>query len=114
MRRQRAWSVVEEVSAHRPERGKRYAPELRARILLFAEARRDEGTSWEAIAAELGMSTETLRGWREADAGASRAMVPVRVVDETLPRGVSITSPSGYRIEGLTLQDATRVLRELG
>jgi transposase-like protein len=114
MYRHRAWSLVEEVAAHRPERGKRYTPELRERIIAYAADRHAEGVSWESIAAELGMSTETLRGWRTADDGSSRAMVPVRVVPDAEVISVRVVSPGGHRIEGLTLDDAVYVLRALG
>jgi hypothetical protein len=41
-------------------------------------------------------------------------MVPVRVVPEAGVSAVSVVSPGGYRIEGLTLDDAMYALRTLG
>jgi hypothetical protein len=115
MTSQQVWRVRAAVSSHRPERGKRYSPELRARILAFAAAWHDEGASWERIATELGLSTETLRGWRAGEAASdAHAMVPVHVVADHDRQGVSIPSVSGHRIEGLTLDDAVYVLRALG
>jgi Transposase len=115
MTNKQGWRVRAAVASHRPERGKRYSPELRARILAFAASRREEGSSWETIALELGLSTETLRNWRTADApSGSHAMVPVHVVAERERRSVSVVSLSGHRIEGLSLDDAVYVLRALG
>jgi hypothetical protein len=115
MTSQQGWRVRAAVASHRPERGKRYSPELRGRIVAFAASRREEGASWESIAIELGLSTETLRSWRAAEApSGSHAMVPVHVVAERDRRAVSIVSVGGHRIEGLSLDDAVYVLRALG
>jgi hypothetical protein len=115
MTSRQGWRVRAAIASHRPERGKRYSPELRARILAFAASRREEGTSWETIAIELGLSTETLRSWRSTGPPAgSQAMVPVHVVPERDGRGVIVVSVSGHRIEGLSLDDAVYILRALG
>jgi|SRR5580692_2727981 hypothetical protein len=112
---QQVWRVRAAVASHRPERGKRYSLELKARILAFAMSWHDEGASWERIATELGLSTETLRSWRAGEAPSEpHAMVPVHVVPEHHGQGVSIVSVSGHRIEGLSLDDAVYVLRALG
>ena len=107
-------SLQEAVASHRPERGKHYSPELRERIVAFALARHDEGTSWETIASELGLATETLRAWRSAEGRSTTAMVPVSVVEDVPSEGVRVVSPSGFRIEGLVLDEAVYVLRALG
>jgi hypothetical protein len=52
------------VASHRPERGKRYSPSLKQRIVEFVALRHAEGASWATIASELGMSGATLRVWR--------------------------------------------------
>jgi hypothetical protein len=112
---QRASSLRAALASHQPGRGKRYPRDLKARIIEFARARRGEGASWERISDELGISYETGRRWcLAAEAKTSRAMVPVRVVAEGTDRPVTIASPSGYSIEGLTLQQAVAVLRALG
>jgi DNA-binding transcriptional regulator YiaG len=115
MTNQQVWRVRAAVAKHRPERGKRYSPELKARIVEFAASRHDEGVSWDGVATELGLSTETLRNWRMGEAPAgSQAMVPVHVVAERAGRGVSVVAVSGHRIEGLSLDEAVYVLRALG
>ena len=42
-------------------------------------------------------------------------MVPVQVREEPLEeRGLAIVTPSGLRVEGLSLEAAVRVLQQLG
>jgi transposase-like protein len=110
-----ASSLRAALADHEPARGKRYEPALKARIIEFARSRRDQGASWMQIADEIGLGFETLRRWCIAEEPrSSRAMVPVQVVAEPSDRTVRIVSASGYRIEGLTLQEAVSVLRALG
>jgi hypothetical protein len=101
--------------AHRPARGKLYAPEVQADVVEFARGRRADGASWKQIATELGMRFETVRRWCERAPG-TRPLKRIEVVDEgraTAPVRC-VVSPSGHRLEGLTLQDAIAVLRALG
>jgi hypothetical protein len=63
------------------------------------------------LAIELGVAAGTILRWTQ---GGTRALVPVQVVPDQTPTCIAIVSPSGFRIEGLTLADAVSVLRELG
>ncbi len=101
--------------AHRPGRGKLYAPAVQSAVVEFAERRRAEGGSWQQIAAELGMQFETVRRWC-TKTPAAKVFKSVEVVEEVRDEAPSlrIVSPSGHRLEGLTLQDAISVLRALG
>jgi hypothetical protein len=95
-------------------RGRRYPTELRQRVVAWAKQRHVEGASWETIKEELGQKFDTVRRWCLA-AGSSRALVPVRVVARrTEPRLVSVVSPGGFRIDGVTMAEAAALLRELG
>jgi hypothetical protein len=95
-------------------RGKRYPAELRQRVAAWAMRRHAQGASWEAIKAELGQKFDTVRRWCLA-AGSSRALARVRVVSERVePRLVSVVSPAGFRIDGVTMGEAAALLRELG
>ena len=86
-------------------------PELKARATAWIAEQRAEGRTVAALAAELGVAAGTILRWSR---GSVRAIVPVHVVpDETSP-AVAVVSPSGFRIEGLSLADAVRALRELG
>lgn len=62
------------------------------------------------LAAELGVAPGTVLRWSNERV---RAMVPVRVVPDATAERVAVVSPSGFRIEGLSLVDAVRLLREL-
>jgi transposase-like protein len=110
-----AGSLRVALASHEAGRGKRYPRELKARIIEFARARREDGTSWAQIAEDLGIAFETVRRWcLAAEPATPRSMVPVRVVADGADRTVTIGSPAGYRIEGLTLREAVAVLRALG
>jgi transposase-like protein len=103
------------LASHQPARGKRYSPALKARVIEFAQSRRDEGASWERIADDIGVSFETVRRWcLAAEPKPVRAMVPVRVVADEDEPTVRVVSAGGHRIEGLTLHEAVVVLRALG
>jgi hypothetical protein len=92
-------------------RGRCVAPELKARARAWIAEQRARGRRVADIAAELGVAPGTVHRWSE---GGVRAIVPVRVVPDEAPSVVAIVSPSGFRIEGIALADAVRVLRELG
>jgi len=70
------------------------------------------GASWEEIKRELGQQFDTVRRWC-VDAGETKA--PVRVVATKVPsRTLSVVSPAGFRIDGLTPAEAAALLREIG
>ncbi len=95
-------------------RGRRYPAELRARVVTWARGRRAAGASWEEIKLELGQQFDTVRRWC-VEAGETKALVPVRVVAPRVPvRTLSVVSPGGFRIDGLTPGEAAALLRELG
>jgi hypothetical protein len=95
-------------------RGKRYPTELRQRVVAWATRRHAQGASWQTIKAELGQRFDTVRRWC-LSAGSSRALARVRVVAERAePRLVSVVSPAGFRIDGVTMAEAAALLRELG
>ena len=95
-------------------RGRRYPAELRARVVSWANGRRVEGASWEEIKRELGQRFDTVRRWC-VDGTETKDLVPVRVVATTVPaRALSVVSPMGFRIDGLTPAEAAALLREIG
>jgi hypothetical protein len=95
-------------------RGKRYPAELRTRVVNWARGRRAEGASWEEIKRQLGQQFDTVRRWC-VDGDETKALVPVRVVTTEVPsRTLSVVSPTGYRIDGLTLSEAAALLGEIG
>lgn len=96
-------------------RGKRYPRELRERVVAWAKRRRAAGASLESIKRDLGQRYDTVRRWcAVATPAPARALVPVRVIVERQERTVSVVSPSGFRVDGLSLPEAAALLRELG
>lgn len=94
--------------------------ELRHRVAKWLREQRAEGRTGAELAAELGIAAGTVFRWsseREVvhrEGGAGTAIVPVNVVpDAATTARVAIVSPSGFRMEGITLEDAVRALREL-
>lgn len=95
--------------------------DLRARVTAFAKRRRESGASWGTIKKELGQSFDTVRRWCVETATPQRreqrptALVPVRVMPSRAPgRTVSVVSPAGFRVDGLTIAEAAALLREVG
>ena len=95
---------------------------VRSAAVAVSVDRRADGATWEEIARELGFGVTTLQRWASSPTGsAGRAVtvsaVPV-VVDDDGPRSEAaplvLVSPRGYRLEGLRLEDAARVLQVLG
>lgn len=96
-------------------RGKRYPAELQARVVVWAKGRRAAGASWQQIKRELGQKFGTVRRWCQTSAPPrSRALLPVRITEQPAVRSVSTVSPSGFRVEGLTLPEAAALLRDIG
>jgi hypothetical protein len=82
---------------------------------VHARRRHRAGAADATIAAELGVSHETVRRWM-----SSARLVPVEILDarmgatEGAPRTLSVVSPSGFHVDGLTLEEAATLLRVLG
>jgi phage terminase large subunit GpA-like protein len=117
-------------------RGIYYPDALRERVSAWAYQRRDEGAPWDVIAAELGCQNSTLRRWVQTEDRRVRkrtkpttALVAVDVdgggplvaVEEPVEptasqpsrRLVCVVSPAGFRVEGLTVDEAVDALRRL-
>lgn len=103
-------------------RGKRFDPELRARMVAFAESRRRDGASWMAIATELGACFETVRRWCVASTPTPALRLrPVEVVSDDVvvveargARTLTVISPGGLRIEGAGVDEVVALVRALG
>jgi transposase len=111
-----------------------YPDSLRGRVRDWAFRRKEEGATWPAIAAEIGVAHSTLRLWigvelrrRRALEKPTASLVPVEIVGAardvaTVPTvfgalrttSVSVVSPGGFRVEGLTLDEAIAALERLG
>jgi hypothetical protein len=69
-----------------------------------------------AISKELGVARDTVRLWTATPPARKEvaALVPVEVVADCSQPIVAVVSPSGFRLEGLTLDEAVTVLARLG
>lgn len=87
--------------------------ELRERVSAWLAAQRAMGRSVSDLAIELGLARGTVMRW-SSEAKSSKAIVPVRVVQEAEAHTVAVVSPSGFRVEGVTVSEAAAMLRALG
>ena len=98
----------------RRTRGARIPDELRAEVIRYAMERRRHGDGVRKIAHALGVAPESIRRWTTATR-PMRALVPIVVRDDDRgPVGpITLTSPGGYRVDGLTVTSAAALLRAL-
>jgi hypothetical protein len=95
--------------------GRHYPEPLRRRATIWARRRVAEGVAVQAVAVQLVVHPKTLHKWLGATQPSTAAMVPVEVVVDRVSAsgGVSLVSPSGFRVEGLTVDQAVTALRSL-
>lgn len=101
-------------------RGKRYPSVLRQRIAVWARWELARGHSVRDLARRLAVHRDTLAAWLE-DAAATSALVPVEVIATPIAPATTssasgsyrVVSPSGFRVEGLTLDEAAELLVRL-
>lgn len=96
----------------RPQR-RRYSQAERETIVEQARRMRAEGMKMAAIVLELGVSSFTLSKWLKA-ANPAPTFLPVRVVAPVAPSTPILVTPSGYRIEGLTMDALVALLSRIG
>jgi hypothetical protein len=106
-----------EITRHTNEHGRKFSPEMRSSILGWVERARQEGLSVVEAGRRIGIPSPQLHGWLTASRRLRKnlALVPVEVAK---PRSVntaqvSLVAPSGFRIEGLTIEQALEALRVL-
>jgi transposase len=121
---ERAAGLRRRVRATGPRRrGAKLDAGLRAEIAAYARERREAGDGVRAIAASVGLSSESIRRWTSGvttsgvkwTGAKRRALVPVVVREraEVSEHSVVLTSPCGYRVDGLTIETAAELLRRL-
>lgn len=89
--------------------GKRYPPELRHALIRWVDRERERGCTWGKAAEALGLSMSTLMRWCSKEQA-----VPVVVQQEDAVQSVSVVTPTGWRIEGLSLEQAATLLGARG
>lgn len=123
--------IRSEVQSLRKGPGRKYSKALRQRVMSWMTRALDEGVLEVECMEALGIPLQRLLAWREEEQRiaatvvpepvvprptSSTAMVPVVVRDDDFPFGpmISFSAPGGYRIEGLTLEQAIGLLRLFG
>jgi hypothetical protein len=99
-------------------RGRRIPLELRARATAWVAKRRECGDGWGELVDKLGVPASTLQRWTSGP--SSRAVMLRRVEIAALApapapaeRTVTLVSPTGVRVEGVTISDVIEILRGL-
>lgn len=114
------------LDTHRPEHAAAgFPPWLRDRVARYVRERREAGETWARLAAQLGVSHAALRSWTRVL--AEPGFLPVHVVEradepETTPPAqvvedrsqLTLVSPRGFHLHGLSLRDASTLLDLLG
>ena len=102
----------------RSGRRRRYSRSLRSQAVAYLRAQKQRGSSWKTVASELGVSGWSLNRWsRRANVDQTFDLRAVEVI----PKGdevrtnlvVTLVTPDGYRIEGLSGLEVRSVLEAL-
>ncbi len=118
-------------------RGRTYSPALRHRILAFVDLATAAGMGKHECCEAIGVSRKAVAAWRRAEPSdttsdvsdesmevlpevsvepVSRALVPVEITPSPssirLGGGLSLVTPRGFRVEGISLEQAFALLRE--
>jgi len=96
---------------NRPRAGRRYPDELRRLAVEHYRARREAGVARYEIAAELGVSSLTLKRWLEA-VPTFGVLRPVRIIETVETSNLlTLVTPGGLRIEGVSWEQALDAAR---
>ena len=99
-------------------RGRRYSAAMKRRILVAVDEARADGTIWPEVVAAVDVPMQTLRRWQQEREGELEPaeLVPVALVDAgASPSQEALTgvTPGGYRVEGLDVDGAVALVRQL-
>jgi hypothetical protein len=101
------------VSSNRPtSKATGYAVSIRNRVGQFVRQQRDRGVPWSTLSQALGVSHASLRTWMHA-APVAPVFLPVHIhhqAEIAQPTPLVITSPAGWRIEGVTLDQIKDII----
>ena len=101
------------VAKHRGSGAVRFPTKLREQVATWVARRREHGAWWSEIAREVGVPEQTLKRWSTPRSVAA-ALLPVEVIDAPPIGAVTLVTPTGIRIEGVSIADAIAMLRGLG
>ena len=107
------------VEAHRKSKQFRYPEELKREAAELVPLLRKEGSSRSAVEKLLDVNWQTLARWVGASRGTERKKqakpkpVPVVLAGSSASSSPVLVTPNGVRVEGLSVDDITTVLRGL-
>lgn len=95
-------------------RGRRFPSELKSAIVAYITDARSRGVTVAKLEADLGVSWNTMARWstsgKQRKLGRPKA-VPVRVLATAKPpAAATLVSPTGWRIEGVSLEQLRRLV----
>ena len=92
--------------------------EIKERASRWIAEQRAAGATVSEIADALGLASGTVLRWSAGsriEGKSHRQLVPVEVVhDGFTSRSLSVVSPAGFRIEGVSMAEAAALLKALG
>jgi hypothetical protein len=114
-----AKQIRTEVAKLRPDKRRRYPEELRRRILDWVARATATGQLESECAKAIGVKTWRFTMWRRWDArtpvpqAEPLALVQVGVHATAVSSTLRLVAPSGYSVEGLSIEQLAALLREL-
>ncbi len=93
---------------------KPYSVEQRAFAVDYAQQEMAKGTSKSAVLQALGISYGALSKWQSPEKESEKGFRRVSVKASDVVGQVNVVTPSGYRVEGLSLESLATLLKKLG
>jgi hypothetical protein len=107
--RERDEVIRREIEACGPRRrGRQFPTDVRNRAISHARAEMACGRSRLELAKSIGVADQTLRHWLAPD-----TFVPVEIESRGSTMGLVATSPGGWRVEGLGIEQLAELLRRV-
>ena len=88
---------------------------VREAVLAYVREARTNGREWSQITSKLGLSQGVLRRWQQPAPRrrAATLLRPVSVKTTASTAALSLVTPAGFRLQGLTVETAAELLRRL-
>ena len=104
---------AEEENRDRKGLARRYSRELRLDAVAYLKRRKSDGATMGRAASELGVSSWSLSRWMRETEGRGE-VVPVELTEAEESTELSLVTPQGYRVEGLSEERLVRLVERLG
>ena len=108
-----------EVAKLRPDKRRRYSDDLRRRILDWLARCNAAGIADFECSKVIGMKSHRFTMWRRQEARLDKeereslALVPIESPLLAIRSPIVLVTPSGYRVEGLAVEQLAVLLREV-